>query len=272
MSASIVIRTTGARPRGLQRAVASVLNQSAGDAQAIVVGDGVDPSPQLTSFADRRLRILVQPKAGRSATGNAGYAAIETPFLGFLDDDDELLPEHVAQLQAALTAAPETVAAYGFWEEIRVRGADDAARDVSIRQRGVVPFSRAALWMRNYLPIQSVLFRRSALGQDRPFDERLDALEDWDLWLRLSRKGDFAAVTETTSRYRKAASQREQADRAVLHLAAHAYLAGKHGMTDVTFRFGEFQILDAYIRDHLDEITGFRDSVGRIWRRLRQGY
>jgi glycosyltransferase involved in cell wall biosynthesis len=272
MSASIVIRTAGARPRGLQRAVASVLNQSAGDVQVVVVGDGVDPSPQLTGLADRRLRILVQQKAGRSAAGNAGYAAIETPFLGFLDDDDELLPAHVVQLQAALTAAPDAVAAYGFWEEIRVRGVDDAARDVVVRQRGVAPFSRAALWMRNYLPIQAVLFRRSVLGVDRPFDERLDALEDWDLWLRLSRHGGFAVVTETTSRYRMAASQREQADRAVLHLPAFAYLAEKHAMTDVALRFGEFQALDAYIRTHLDDMTGFRYSLGRIWRRLRQGF
>lgn len=272
MSTSIVIRTTGVRPQGLRRAVGSVLRQTAADVQIIVVGDGFDPTSQLAEITEPRITILQCPKAGRSAAGNAGWAVVATPYMGFLDDDDELLPQHIAQLQAALVATPDAVAAYGSWQQIRVGGSGDDARDGVCRPGAVIPFSRAALWMRNYLPIQAVVFRKSALGTEKPFDEQLDALEDWDLWLRLSRCGEFVAVPECTSRYRISSDKRLLLDRAAIHEIARGYLAKKHDKSGVVLRFDEFSQLESYIRNHLDDFAGARYSLGRLWRRLRLGH
>ena len=38
----------------------------------------------------------------------------------------------------------------------------------------------------NFIPAIALLVRRTALDAAGGFDERLTALEDWDLWLRLS--------------------------------------------------------------------------------------
>lgn len=272
MSTSIIIRTEGRRPQGLRRAVASALQQSVMDVRVIVVGDGVDPALQLQGLTDARLQIVARGKCGRSAAGNAGCALVQTPLLGFLDDDDELFPQHVATMRAALDAAPDAVAAYGFTTEVAVRGVDDAAQDGAIRLRGVAPFCRPALWIRNYLPIQSVVFRRDSLAGGSAFDETLESLEDWDLWLRLSRRGAFIAVPEVTSRYRIPGSKAALERRAREHGGAYAVLARKYADTGITLRFEEFRQLDDYLKAHLDDMTGFRYSLGRIWRRLRQGH
>ncbi len=54
------------------------------------------------------------------------------------------------------------------------------------------------------MPCHAVLVRRSALATDRPFDESLASLEDWDLWLKLAAAGRrFLAVPAATVSYRR---------------------------------------------------------------------
>lgn len=54
----------------------------------------------------------------------------------------------------------------------------------------------------NYLPIQSVLFERQLFVQRGGFDEDMDALEDWVLWIRFARRNRFVYVPKVTSLFR----------------------------------------------------------------------
>jgi glycosyltransferase involved in cell wall biosynthesis len=78
----------------LGRAVASVLGQSGADVELIVVDDGSTDATRtlLASFADPRLRVVVQDNAGVCAARNAGAEASSASFLVFLDSDDEAAP------------------------------------------------------------------------------------------------------------------------------------------------------------------------------------
>jgi hypothetical protein len=55
------------------------------------------------------------------------------------------------------------------------------------------------LWDHNYLPIQSVVFRRELYAKYGGFDEELENLEDWNLWVRYSQVDDFQMVDRVTS-------------------------------------------------------------------------
>jgi glycosyltransferase involved in cell wall biosynthesis len=91
---TFVIATVG-RPT-LARAVASLLDQQDPEWRAIVVGDGVLPRVPV----DRRIRVLAIEKLGHpSHVRNRGVERVRTRWTGFLDDDDRLSPDYVAQLR-----------------------------------------------------------------------------------------------------------------------------------------------------------------------------
>lgn len=87
-----VVLTTYNRAELLPRALASVLGQTFGDFELVVVDDGsTDSTPTVVStFGDPRVRYLRQENAGLSAARNAGITGSSGPWVVFLDDDDEV--------------------------------------------------------------------------------------------------------------------------------------------------------------------------------------
>jgi ABC-type transporter Mla subunit MlaD len=140
-------------------------------------------------------------KRARAVAANFGLQHARGGLALFLDDDDVLLPHHIANLQAALRAAPDAPAAFadtdfGYfgpqgWHSLhRFEGGFDAVR----------------LRFENFLPIHSVLFRH---GPDTPrVDPAFDLFEDWDFWLQMAQRGDFVHVSGIGARYVAAEGQR----------------------------------------------------------------
>jgi glycosyltransferase involved in cell wall biosynthesis len=270
MATTLIIRTLGQRPGLLRRAVASALAQRDANVEVIVVGDGANPAALLDGFVDSRLRLLAIPHQGRSAAGNAGLAAAGGELIGFLDDDDELLPDHVRLLTTALAEAPDAVAVYALAERLEVDGTGDEQR---VRRRHIesyFPYSKAALWLHNLMPIQAVLFRAGLFRDHGGFDPALDALEDWDLWLRYAQAGPFIALPQVTSRYATPASRAARVARTVAHAPALQHLRLKHAELSATMNFTAIQALDDFFRHrHFDNALP-RYSLRRIWRYLKR--
>lgn len=74
-------------------------------------------------------------------------------------------------------------------------------------------FNRLELLHHNLFPIQAVMFDRSVYTELGGLDERMDALEDWDLWVRYATKYAFHQVYKTTSIYRVPADSAVADDR-----------------------------------------------------------
>ena len=73
-----------------------------------------------------------------------------------------------------------------------------------------------------------MLFRRELYSLHGGFDESLDALEDWDLWIRYSSSGSFATVPKTTSGYRVPADPETAVTRQTHLDDAYAKVYSKH--------------------------------------------
>jgi hypothetical protein len=54
----------------------------------------------------------------------------------------------------------------------------------------------------NYIPIQSILFKRELYEQYGGFDLEMELLEDWNLWTRYALTSTFKFVQKTTSLFR----------------------------------------------------------------------
>ena len=94
---SIIIATTCEAKRSsmLHRAIASIVGQDGVDLEVIiVVNGGLCEEATLTSLAEYpRLRIIRLREGNVSAARYAGACASQAAFFGFLDDDDEFLPD-----------------------------------------------------------------------------------------------------------------------------------------------------------------------------------
>jgi glycosyltransferase involved in cell wall biosynthesis len=87
--------------RVVARAMDSIFAQTFQDFELIVVDDSsTDNGPEIVKgYKDPRLRLIRQPNAGPGPARNRGARESSSPYLTFLDADDEWLPEF---LQASL--------------------------------------------------------------------------------------------------------------------------------------------------------------------------
>ena len=206
---SVLIRTCAGRGFMLRQALRSVANQTYRNLEVVVAEDGADcAEAHVREFIETSglpARFLACPKRGRSHAGNRALEAASGQLCVFLDDDDLFFPDHLETLVAAFKSQPQAVAVYSLaWE---LPGDIDYASQTytecsAIAHRSQRMFDYARMLDTNFIPIQCVAFRRSLFTCMGGFDESLEYLEDWNLWLRYSMAGDFICVPKTTSLYR----------------------------------------------------------------------
>ena len=175
-------------------AVASVLGQTAGDLELIVVDDGsTDATPELLAkVRDERLRVDRRPAAGLTPALNRGLALARGPLVARLDADDLALPERLARQRDFLAAHPDVGLLGGG-----VRELDAGGREVAVR---VPPASdaalRSALIRRNPFIHSAVMVRRALVERVGGYDESVPVAQDYDLWMRLARVTRLASLPE----------------------------------------------------------------------------
>lgn len=174
MNITVVIPTIAPRARLLARALASVAAQTL-PARFLIVED-----------TDR---------AGAAATRNRGLEQVNTEWVAFLDDDDELQPDHL-KLLARYAYLSGVDVAYPGYEAV---GAPDPVNCFGI------PFDVGLLRKRNFIPVTTLCRTekvRAAGGfQERP-DEHGNPCEDWGLWLAMLDNGaKFGHLPQKTWRW-----------------------------------------------------------------------
>jgi glycosyltransferase involved in cell wall biosynthesis len=192
---SVVIPTLH-RPKLVLRAIHSVLNQTHGEIELIVVVDGPDAATvaAVRSIEDPRLQLIVNPKSLTAAGArNAGADRATGDWIAFLDDDDEWQPEKLERQMAI--ASPTTL--------------------VSCLSRVVTPLA-TYVWPQtvydNSMPLDEYLFDRRSLFLGAGFIQTSSYLlprrlfdrvrfnvesphDDWELVLRLCKEAEARIET-----------------------------------------------------------------------------
>ena len=175
-------------------AVASVLAQTEGDLELIVIDDGsTDATPGiLERVSDSRLRVERQERVGLTRSLNRALALARAPLVARLDAYDLALPERLERQRAFLAAHAE-VGLLGTG----AREVDEAGRTArEVRPPADDRAIRRALIRRNPFVHSSVMMRRSVLERVGGYDEALPVAQDYDLWMRMSRLTRLANLPE----------------------------------------------------------------------------
>jgi glycosyltransferase involved in cell wall biosynthesis len=179
-----VIVPTHNRPHLLAEAVASVLSQTIGDLEVLVVNDGDD---EVAVTHERRLRVVERDQTGGvAAARNAGLNVATGRYVTFLDDDDVFLPRRLEIALEGLESAPVARCLEC-----------PMGSDVSASSR---PRSRSTTgWVHDTIldGIDAVAKTVALERQLAPrFNEEYLACEDVEWWIRLSSLAPVTTVHE----------------------------------------------------------------------------
>lgn len=189
-----IIMPTYNRANLISRAIKSSLRQTFENFELIVVDDAStdNTSEVIKSFEDKRIKyIKFAVNTGKSGNlaRNEGIKRSSGEFIAFLDDDDEWMPKKLEYQLSAFESGPEnlgvvtcdalwlndvngTISAPGLCRELRGNMFDEL-----IRHGGIY--------------MVTMMVKKVCLDDVGLFDEKIPALGDFELAIRLSKKYNF---------------------------------------------------------------------------------
>lgn len=189
---SVVIITHN-RPQDLLRAVTSVASQTVAPHELVVVDDASSP-PANTALLQAHagtipVRVVRHESShGPSGARNVGIEAATQDWIAFLDDDDEFDVCKIEALRDDVAAHPDSDLLYHPALILMAREGVRYASQPQPLPEG--PDGFRTLLVKNVIGGTSmVAARREALHAAGGFDEGLRAFEDYELWLRMARRG-----------------------------------------------------------------------------------
>lgn len=184
---SVVVPTYN-RAESLPRAIESVLEQTCGDFELIIVDDAsTDETPTVVEkFDDDRIRYhRFEESRGANAARNAGVDLAVGRYVSFLDSDDEMHPEYLERVVDTLDARGGSCAGVFTAFEIVNDGTPVA---ISSATDGFVTYDE--IRSDNVVGgFSCVTFRSSVFDEVGPLDETLQSSQDYDFFIRVLERG-----------------------------------------------------------------------------------
>ncbi len=172
------------RDRYLSATISSILAQTYRDFELLLWDDGsTDQSLVIARHyaqQDPRVRAMVGAHQGFAASLKAAIAQTQGQYLAWIDSDDLLAPEALAETVAVLAQSPSVGMVYTDYQVINAQ-----TQVTGYGGRCRVPYSPGAL-LEKFMTFHFRLLRRSVYEQVGGVDPRYNTAEDYELCLRLS--------------------------------------------------------------------------------------
>jgi len=217
------------------QAVDSVLAQDYKDLEIIIVDDGsTDHTSDVISNYGNSVNYIYQDNGGAPVARNTGISAAKSEYIAFLDSDDIWEPTNLATKMKVLREHADLDAVFSDFSIF-----NDDGTAVAAAMRTLYPiFSQKkrrlqdifdekpvnlcagdqhtplyegnifhSLLHGNFINLCSIVARKEALLTAGAFNESLITQQDYDLWLRLSRRSRIGFIDAPLVRYRRHATQ-----------------------------------------------------------------
>src|SRR3954452_22228885 len=147
-----------------------------------------------------------EPDRGQTHAVNKAMAAARSDLVMWINADDAVIPAAVDRAVEHLDRNPEIAAICGG---IELMDAD------STTQRTYIPRDwswRRFVYLGDYIPLPTVIFRRALLDQSGPLDEQWRDAADYDFYLRVFAGRQVERIPEALVRFRFHADSKTSKD------------------------------------------------------------
>jgi len=184
------------------QALGSVLGQTMGDYEVLIVDDGSSDNSVAVcrELKDPRIKIISQTNSGAASARNRGINESIGDYIAFLDADDAWVPEKLAKQLAHLEHSPDVGISFG-----RSLLMDQSGVRLTILQKMPTHCTAVELLLRNLITNTSTPFIRRQVLEDIRFKEIVNGTlqyayfdcslrggcEDYELWVRIALTTDW---------------------------------------------------------------------------------
>ena len=274
----------------LPETLASVVGALSAEDEIIVVDDGsTDATRDVVCSASAPwqgcVRYIPLPSSGAGRAFNAGIASARHDLIAFADSDDLWLPYRLALERRVMESERSLAYCFSNFSQLTASGQliphwlVEWSRDLRAWDEILAPGSRYAdRWelpatlptadadfrvhvgsmyhqqlQRNYMCVNTLLVRRSVVGEALQFGVDLPRLADWELYARLTRSGDGAYLDVDTAVQRSHTGPRLSAGGALPFAQSRLAIIERTWARD-----------DVFMREHGAEVESLLASTRRM--------
>jgi glycosyltransferase involved in cell wall biosynthesis len=187
----------------IREAIESVLAQTYRPIEVLVIDDGspVNMEAEVSGFGPE-VRYMRQENGGTASARNLGWQAAHGEYIALLDQDDLWLPQKLER-QVPLFAEDPAIGLVAAWMEVfdsqtgEAKGTFCPPPELTVHD--MLGFTLP--------PVQTMMFRRTALEKVRGFDASLRGTDDWDVNIRVAAEFRVVSVQEILGRARMHGAQ-----------------------------------------------------------------
>ena len=184
----------------LNKAIESILNQSFGEFEFIIINDGSTDNSQkiIESYTDNRIKAIKKQNTGLIDTLNMGISASTGEWIARMDADDISYPtrfeEQLKFIQDDIAVIGSQACLIDEFDNICGETRFDCENDKIRKKLGQY---------KSNIIHPSVIINKSMINRVGGYDPKMHVAEDYDLWLRISRIGKIINVNKKLIGLRK---------------------------------------------------------------------
>ncbi len=181
--------------------LSSVWRQTFTDFEVLVVNDGSSDNIKewASQVKDSRFKFISQANQGVSAARNAGILASQGDYIALLDADDLWAPTKLETHVLCLDKNPKVGLVCSWTAMMNAQGQPTGRFMKPVADGNIY----TKILVKNIIDCPSVLVRRSCFNEVGLFDTNIRYNEDWEMWIRIAARYEFAVIKEPLVYYRQ---------------------------------------------------------------------
>ncbi|MBN1405136.1 MAG: glycosyltransferase [Candidatus Omnitrophica bacterium] len=177
----------------ISQALDSVINQTYKNFEIIAVDDGsIDDTKYIVQKNIKKypekIKYLYQTNSGSAAARNKGIAEAKGELIAFLDSDDTWLPGNLARQTELLDKTPAVSLVHSdfiYFNDQGIERKSEYSKNIKKHFSGDIFYY---LFRENFISTSTVVVRKDVFEKSGLFDEEFRMSQDYDLWLRITKK------------------------------------------------------------------------------------